>query len=181
VDYSYSTAFLQPPEETTVVAFVHPRCVCTRASITQLIRTMRAHPEAGLIVAVFTPLQQVVTGFTPLQGGAQAEWTAGEYVKTVRAALPEARIVYDRGGIQAWRFGAYTSGTMLVYDDRGKEIFRGGITDRRGGERENPGLERFAAVLAGTPEAHAASSPVFGCPLVEATGLTEPSPSQGSP
>ena len=74
----------------------------------------------------------------------------------------------NEDGAEARRFGAFTSGTTLVYDGQGREIFRGGITDRRGGERDNPGVQWFTRVLAGGGRAAApmVSAPVFGCPLV---------------
>jgi len=159
-DYSYSTALIRHPNKPTVVAFVHPRCVCTRATITQLLRTVEAHPGAELIAAVFVPLD----------AKDRQAWEESAYVKTIRAAAPEARIVFDRGGMQAWRFGALTSGTILAYDAHGREIFRGGITDRRGGERDNPGLQGFALALAGDDSSvQADPTPVFGCPLVATT------------
>ena len=69
--------------------------------------------------------------------------------------------------MEATRFGALNSGTVLVYDPSGTELFRGGITDRRGGERENPGLTQLAKVIGpGYRGAETRPTPVFGCPLV---------------
>jgi hypothetical protein len=151
------TNLLKTSEGVTVVAFLHPRCICSRATVKQLVKTLADHPEATLIASVFVP-QETTDG--------QA-WEEGEYVKALRAQLPQVEIVYDPGGVEAERFGALTSGTILVYDWQGREIFRGGITDRRGGERDNRGLRQLAqaidrhkTLMQGTP------SPVFGCPLV---------------
>ncbi len=155
-EYSYSIELLTPPKKTTVVAFLHPRCVCTRATVKQLVTALASHPGADLIVSVFTPLD----------AAQQAAWVESASVRTVQAAIPSAQIIWDRGGIQAWRFGALTSGTILVYDGQAREIFRGGITDRRGGERDNPGLQRFVRLLTGEQLAEANPSPVFGCPLI---------------
>ena len=144
-------------EHPTVMAFLHPRCVCTRATVKQLVRTITAYPGAKLVVSVFVP---------PAPADSHG-WIDGEYAQTIRAALPSAHLVPDRGGREARRFGALTSGTILVYDTGGREIFRGGITNRRGGEEDNPGLRQFAQLLRGEPRlAHAGTSPVFGCPLV---------------
>ena len=145
------------PDKTTIVAFLHPRCVCSYASVKQLVKTMKAHPGAELIVPVFTP---------PDANDAAAGWADAASVQMVRAELPAARIVADRGGLQAKRFGALTSGTMLIYDADGRELFRGGITERRGGEGDNPSVQQFVRVLTGERSAQAAPSPVFGCPLV---------------
>ncbi len=157
-DYSYSTALIRNPDKPTIVAFLHPRCVCTRATVKQLVKTVQAHPGAELIALVFTPLDVKD----------RRAWEESEYVKTIQTAIPTARIIFDRSGVQAWRFGAYTSGTICVYDAQGREIFRGGITDRRGGDGDNPGLQHLARILTGEPEAVRAEepTPVFGCPLV---------------
>jgi hypothetical protein len=140
----------------TVLAFLHPRCVCTAATVKQLIRTMRANPGAELTAVVFVPPEP-----EPAK-----DWQDGEYVRTIRADVPGARIAPDRGGLEAQRFGASTSGTILVYDRQGKEVFRGGITDRRGGERDNPGLRQLARALSGAERNEFdIPPPVFGCPL----------------
>ena len=141
----------------TIVAFLHPRCVCSRATVTHVLQAIKMAPGADVIVSVFVPL--VTTD--------PQAWERGEYVKTIRAAAPRVHIFTDRGGIEAQRFGALTSGTMLVYDGFGRETFRGGITDRRGGEQANPGLQRFVQTLKGeAPNLTESPTPVFGCPLV---------------
>ena len=151
------SAMARSREAPTILAFLHPRCHCTAATVTQLVRVVAAHPGAALLVPVFVP-----------QGlDDPHEWTEGAYVQAIRAAVPTAKMVPDWGGTEARRFGALTSGTILVYDPEGTEIFRGGITNRRGGEDDNPGLQRFAQVLDGrTRSAYGGVSPVFGCPLV---------------
>jgi hypothetical protein len=150
------TTLVPSPADVTVVAFLHPRCPCTAATVKQLIRTLQRHPGSRLIAVVFAPPEPT----------SETEWEHGEYVQTIRAEVPAARIVPDPGGVEARRFGASTSGTILVYDRNGNETFRGGITDRRGGEGTNPGLCRFDRALAeeGVNEIEV-SSPVFGCPL----------------
>ena len=151
------TTLVRSSERPTVVAFLHPRCVCTRATVKQLIRTLKFHEGADVIAALFVPLDIVD----------HRVWEEGEYVKTIRAEMPAAHVIFDRGGSEAKRFGAFTSGTILAYDREGKEIFRGGITDRRGGEKGNPGLERLASIVTGKASSfHTGRTPVFGCPLV---------------
>ena len=153
-----ATALTRMPGRITAVAFLHPRCVCTRATVAHLVRVLKGQRGADLLVSAFVP----PTSFD------QTAWQEVEYVKTLRAELPGTRVFFDRGGSEARRFGAFTSGTILVYDGVGKEIFRGGITDRRGGERDNPGLRQFGFVLTnGRPAISGGATPVFGCPLVE--------------
>jgi len=145
------------PGKTTVIAFLHPKCVCTKATVNQLIHTLEAHPDASLIAAVFTPKNLYD----------KQEWKENAYVRAIRTQVPNARIFYDEEGVEARRFGAFTSGSILVFDAKGKEIFQGGITDRRGGEKNNPGLQQFRSALTdGTDYSFNESAPVFGCPII---------------
>ena len=152
---------LRDTKSDTVVAFLHPRCVCSRATTAQLVRTLEAHPGATLLVPVFVPSQP----------GDITPWMENDMVRMIRTTLPQATIVPDPGGVEAKRFGALTSGTILVYDARGRRVFQGGITDRRGGEGQNPGLRRLAQILDGVRgPAERESSPVFGCPIIAQGG-----------
>jgi hypothetical protein len=140
----------------TVLAFLHPRCVCTAATVKQLIGAIHQQPQARLIAVLFVP---------PEPHDAEV-WKDADYERYLRAHVPGVRIVFDPGGKEAERFGAITSGTLLVYDRQGQEIFRGGITGRRGGEEDNPGLRQFIQALTedqrnGTPS----RTSVFGCSL----------------
>lgn len=149
-------ARLERPQKLTVVAFLHPRCACSRATVKQLVKTLQAHPVPEIIVSVYTPLDAVD----------KAAWEQSDSVKMVIEKLPAAQVIADRGGVLASRFGAFTSGTLLVYDSKGDEIFRGGITDRRGGEEDNPGLRQFAQAISEEVRVQTETSPVFGCLLV---------------
>ena len=158
VSWPSESSLTRSSESPTIVAFLHPRCPCTRATVDQLLAAVAAHPGARVLVPMFTP-----------PGPAdEQKWLNGDYAQAIRAAIPAASILPDRGGAEARRFGALTSGTTLVYDSAGRELFRGGITDRRGGHEDNPGLRRFAAALRGYADASRGEpSPVFGCPLVD--------------
>lgn len=157
-----SASALKPASgKMTVVAFIHPRCVCSKATVKQLIRTLTAHPDAALIVSIFVPAD-----FTDKQ-----VWEEGEYVKMIRAALPGAQIIFDNDGAEARRFDAPTSGIILAYNRNAQEVFRGGITDRRGGEGDNPGLRALAGVLTTGKQGSLFSARVFGCPLMAQKGF----------
>ena len=152
-----SDATLTPGPTTTVVAFLHPRCPCTKATVKHLVKTLKSSPEVHLVADMFV-----------LPGGSQApEWRDNAYVRAIRKELPTAEVVFDPEAVEAARFGALTSGTVLVFDAWGIERFRGGITDRRGGERDNPGLSQLAKVVTpGSQGQPMRPTPVFGCPLV---------------
>jgi hypothetical protein len=149
------TTLISSTSQVTVLAFLHPRCVCTAATVKLLVRTLHQHPDSRLITVVFRP---------PAPAPA-AEWEDAEYVRTIRAEVPAACLVLDPGGAEARRLGVATSGTLLVYDRRGNEIFRGGITARRGGEDDNPALRQFAQALAEEARSGPDNPPVFGCSL----------------
>jgi len=119
------SAMTRSATTSTIVAFVHPRCLCTRATVRQLLRTFAADPPAALLVSVFVPADPAN----------QSSWFEEESIRSIRAAVPTAHILPDPEGVEAQRFGAFTSGTILVYDRLGHEVFRGGITNRRGGGR----------------------------------------------
>lgn len=156
----------RPEGRPVVVAFVHPRCVCTRATIAQLIRTVSESPRSALLVPVFVPPDRAD----------EAAWLGAESVRAVRRALPQAQVWPDPGGREAARFGAFTSGTVVVFDAAGRERFRGGITGSRGNDGDNPGRQSFAASLRAARAPAWTSMPVFGCPLT-----SEPDEPSGAP
>lgn len=73
-------------------------------------------------------------------------------------------VVNDGDGVEAKRFGAFTSGQALLYDAQGQLRFSGGITDSRGHEGDNAGREAIEAILAGKT-ATTTLTDVFGCGL----------------
>ncbi len=74
----------------------------------------------------------------------------------------------DERGVEARRFGAMTSGYVVVYDAGGHLAFSGGITGSRGHVGDNVGRRQVLAVLHGdsTQPTHA----VFGCALHDPSG-----------
>jgi hypothetical protein len=80
------------------------------------------------------------------------------------ALLPGVAVWCDEDGVEANRFGAGTSGQVVLYDSEGALLFRGGVTAARGCRDGNPGLEALLSCLArGVPDF--TPRPVFGCPL----------------
>jgi len=133
----------------TLVMFAHPRCACTRASISELARMMaRFHERLEARVLFSDADPQFVQSDL---------WTNAQ-------RIPGVTVQADRSGAEAKRFGVQTSGGVVVYDARGKLAFQGGITSARGHEGDSFGQRRIAALLeGGTPDR--ADAPVFGCAL----------------
>lgn len=146
------------PEQATLVVFLHPRCPCSRATLELLDRLLATADLAAHVEIDIT-----------LPANATAEWADSPTVSRARA-LPGARVTLDEGGAVAQRFGAHTSGQVVLYDVHGRRMFSGGITQARGEIGDNHSFDALLAHLRGErgiPD----KAPVFGCALV----LPEPS------
>lgn len=136
----------------TLVMLLHPQCPCSSASVHELSELMSC--AAGKIEAHVLFVQPVV---------APANWCDGELWKEAKA-VPGASVSVDRDGKDAARFGAMTSGAVLVYDVSGVLRFSGGITDGRGHEGDNAGYSAVFALARGA-ETSVSATPVYGCSL----------------
>lgn len=136
----------------TLLLFAHPRCPCTRASISELERLMRyVQGRVHVKVVLLQP-----EGFSDA-------WTEGPLQRRA-AAVPGVEVVRDLDGDETRRFGSATSGQVLLYDAAGRLRFDGGITPGRGHEGDSAGREALRALLTGE-EQDVRATPVFGCPL----------------
>jgi hypothetical protein len=140
------------PGRPALVMFAHPKCPCTRASIRELEK----------LIAQSAPALDVVVAFAQ-PPGMDAAWVHSDLWSSA-AAIPGVTVVRDIDGSEARRFGAATSGQVLIYDAGGCLIFHGGITPARGHEGDNIG--RSAVLALTTGRAASNCSPVLGCPLM---------------
>ena len=140
------------PQHATLLMFVHPRCPCTRASVAELSRLMGRLSGQLAARVVFVRPQ-----------GVEDDWERGELWARA-ASIPGAAAVLDKGGAEAERFDARTSGQVLLYDPAGRLVFSGGITPSRGHEGDSFGQRRIVSLIE-TGSADRADSPVFGCAL----------------
>src|SRR5262249_51660441 len=131
--------------------FVHPRCPCSRATVANLARLLAHCPG---------PVEADVLFYRP--GDAEEAWQPTDLWESA-AAVPGVGVGWDEDGVEAARFGARTSGHVVIYDSEGVLRFKGGITSSRGHEDDNPGLDSAAAALGSALPG--ADHPVFGCPL----------------
>jgi len=133
-----------------MVVFAHPRCPCTEAGMGEIERLLaETNGQARVHVIFYKP------------PGAPDEW-AHTALWTRAAALPHADVRCDQDGAEAKRFGATTSGYVLLYDATGHLRYHGGITAERGHEGDNEGLSAMVAILRGE-EPRVTSIPVLGC------------------
>jgi hypothetical protein len=90
-------------------------------------------------------------------------WTHSDLWRSAQA-IPGVHVQEDVDGAEAARFGAYTSGQVVLYAANGALLFRGGMTGSRGHEGDNAGEERIISLVTrGTSDSDHSS--VYGCSL----------------
>ena len=136
----------------TLVMLAHPRCDCTRASVTELAELLaRARHQPRTFVVFIKP------------EGVAADWEkTGTFAQATR--IPGVTVMRDDNGAEAERFGVSTSGQTLLYDHHGQLVYSGGITRARGVSGSNTGQSTLLELLAGARPARATAQ-VFGCSL----------------
>jgi hypothetical protein len=144
------------PDRPTLVVCLHPKCPCSRATLSELERLLARPAVAATHPAVLAVLA--------MPADSDDSWTGATLIERCRR-LPESRVEFDRGGQIAAAFGAASSGEVLLFDSAGERLFAGGVTASRGHEGTSTGGDALAALLEGAPSA-TASTPVFGCRLV---------------
>jgi hypothetical protein len=155
------------PGRPLLLMLAHPRCACTRASLGELAR---------LMTRVGDKLSATVVFVRP--PGTEAAWIETDTWRTA-SSIPGVTVLRDDGGVEAARFRANTSGSVLLYGAGGRLQFNGGITLARGHAGDNPGADRIATlVTGGTPER--ATAPAFGCALADDPSGGGP-PERGAP
>jgi hypothetical protein len=137
----------------TLVMFAHPHCPCTRASLEELNRLM-ARSEGRIAAEVFF--------YRP--SAFDSNWIQSDLSRSA-AAIPGVSVHEDVDGALARRFGAETSGYVLLYDTSGQLLFKGGITGSRGHAGDNEGEDAIVLLSAGQ-NAPIRQTQVYGCSLL---------------
>jgi hypothetical protein len=144
-----------------LMVFLHPRCPCSRATVRMLERVLAQCDGSALAV------EAVLVRPAGVDPRDAEKWTRGGMWEAA-GAIPGVRTVLDDGGVRASRYGARTSGHVVLYDGSGRLVFSGGITPSRGHEGESAGVDAVLAAVRGAPRAWGAAAvhtPVFGCDL----------------
>ena len=146
----------------TLIVIAHPKCDCTRATLTELANVMgQAGSQARAFVVVIKPTD-VNDGWEDTALGARA------------ASIPGVTVVRDAGLQEAEAFGTFTSGQALLYGSNGRLLFSGGLTVSRGHEGENAGETSVLRLIEGAAPLNT-TTPVFGCSLFS----EKPAPAKG--
>jgi hypothetical protein len=154
------------PHRASLVMLVHPQCSCTRASLDELNSIM--NQSKGRVSAWVLFIKPI--GF---QDGWErtATWTQA-------LNIPGVTVLVDAKGAEATRFGALTSGDIVLYDRSGQLMFSGGITSERGHAGDNLGRQSILALL-GNNVVKRREHEVYGCPLSEETVAASNNPRVG--
>jgi len=149
------------PGRSLLVMLAHPRCPCTRASLGELETVMaRAGGRVDAYVLFLQPED------------ADGEWESGGLWRHA-ASIPGVTTRKDEGGVEARRFGATTSGHVLLFDVEGRLRFSGGITRSRGHAGDNPGRATLEALLREREGEAEGRHPVYGCALEDSAERRE--------
>ncbi len=95
--------------------------------------------------------------------GSPPEWSTTNLGRQA-ALVTGVGVTRDLDGTESRRFGAATSGQVVVYDDAGRLRFSGGITPSRGHEGDNAGRNAILALISRRGP-RIATTRVFGCSL----------------
>jgi len=148
------TTLVRSVKRATLVTFVHPQCPCSRATLGELSRILvGAGDRVDAQVVVVRPSgmdDSLVHGFL---------WKEAN-------SMPGVLVVEDPGGREARRFGARTSGHVVLYGPEGDLRFSGGITPGRDHFGDSVGRTAILAELSSN-RSEQASAPVFGCGLFD--------------
>ena len=134
--------------------FLHPHCPCSRASLEELGHLLSSNSDELRAFVIFCKPEGAPDGWEKT-----ALWQQAAGMKGIDVSS-------DDQDQERRRFGARTSGQVLLFDRRGRLAYSGGITRARGQAGANPGRSAVEAILRGQPPS-SRSGPVFGCPLVD--------------
>ena len=143
----------------TVVVIAHPRCSCTRATISELAVLMtRLHDRVSAVVVLVRPR------------GTPEHWEETDLWRSA-AEIPGVTVMGDPNEVEADRFHAQASGQTMLYSAGGILQFSGGITGSRGHAGDNAGLSSVVSLVA-DGSAEQTKTSVFGCDLHDPAALS---------
>jgi hypothetical protein len=159
------SALVQAHSRSTLLVWIHPRCPCSRSTVSELERLL-----------VHVPEQVDCRVLLSQPKGCEDAFVETELSRAVRQ-LPNVSVVVDRDQRAAERFGVSTSGQVLLYDEHAKLLFAGGITPGRGHEGDSVGAMTLRSIFRIDPlDSVNQRCDAFGCGLFELTENQESSP-----
>ncbi len=149
-----SSQIVVPSGRPVFLMFVHPQCPCTRASIEELDTLMASCQNRLETYLLFVRPKAF-----------DVEWVRSNLWKQA-SGIPGVHLYRDDEGKEAKKFHATVSGQTLLYNEKGRLLFNGGITGSRGHSGDNKGRDSVISfVLKGNTKTNRAF--VFGCSLFD--------------
>lgn len=139
-----------------IIMFVHPKCPCSRASMSELSDLMEKFPDLTATVFFYKPA-------TAKRGWEKTEiWRKASSIKNITPKI-------DLDGQKAKTYRIVTSGEVLLYDSSQRLVFSGGITGSRGHVGENISEDTIEKILLKRENIVGKSynAPVFGCRIMK--------------
>jgi hypothetical protein len=146
------SSLTRPVTKPTLIMFLEPNCVCSKASLGELSLLMDGCQGKLNARVLFIKA-----------AGRSANWQQSDLWRQAMV-IPGVGAAIDVDGREARLFGAQTSGEVVLYGADGRLLFQGGMTLYRGHMGDNPGLTALRA-LVGQEPSQVTQTPVFGCPL----------------
>ena len=145
------TSLQRSDDSARLLCFLHPKCPCSVATVSSLKKLLAESDSAdrpSLTFVVYSP-------------PGESSWLETTICRKCRE-FPDARIYRDEDGREAWRFGATTSGHVLLFSRSGQRLFTGGLTASRGHDGPSAGQEALRLCLIAGAAADREYC-VFGC------------------
>ena len=137
-------------QKPTLIAFLHAKCPCSKASIHEINRLLASHSKELKTIFVFGK-----------EEGLNLDWVKESDLYKEAQQMP-VEIIIDTNNQEAKAFKAQTSGKVFLISPQRKILFQGGVTASRGHEGDNLGINAIQDILNGK-EAKVDFQPSFGC------------------
>lgn len=142
-----------PAKEFQLLMFAHPKCACTKASLSELARFMYVNNTVETRIYFIVPRSY-------------GSWKDSETVK-IASKIPGVAVSVDYDGAIAKSYQAVASGECFLFDRKSNLLFHGGITQSRGHEGANAGLDQISSIVRKNTQLTAHNA-VYGCALFDA-------------
>ncbi|MEM9411025.1 MAG: hypothetical protein AAGA30_07925 [Planctomycetota bacterium] len=140
------------PDAYELVLFLHPKCVCSYATLDQLTKILPANREhLNFTLSVYCPKSR------------DSQWSQTDLTESFQALFP-SQVVIDHENREASCFGVNCSGHLVLYDPDGSLLFSGGITKSRGHRGDCIAAETLKKTIL-EKNTGPFSYPAFGCKL----------------
>jgi hypothetical protein len=146
-------------DQTSIILFVHPKCVCSDATVDELkdlLSQFEKKQQPQVYVQFYYPADK-----TP-------EWAKESDLYKKLSLFKDWHLRLDQAGGQAFAWGAMTSGYAIMVNKQGNVIFNGGLTVTRGHRGENigkSGLKKAISFYSELSPDTPLQGPTFGCSL----------------